>query len=425
MKQNPHFAVTSIAFSVFLIVILTSLACGSSTNEPPPPAAEPSGAAPAATEAPRTQPTAPPAPVTNFDPARVRLSIETAGSGFTDPLFVTDAGDGSGRVFVLEKVGRIRLLDGTTFLNINDRVLSPAVSSYEREQGLLGLAFHPRFETNGFFYVHYNDKQGNHVLSRFSVANNVGNPASEKILLLQEQPETNFNGGMIAFGADGYLYMGLGTGGTAVELQHKAQDLSSLLGKILRIDVDRGDPYAIPADNPFVRRAGARGEVWAYGLRNPWRFSFDRVTRDLYIGGPGEFKREWVNFQPASAPPGQNFGWPILEGTICWRQNSCDRTGLPLPIIEYNTYEDGNCVVIGGYVYRGQKYPLLQGAYLYGDFCSGRVWAAWRNAAGAWQTAEVLRIATLISSFGEDEAGELYVTGIQNGNVYRITATAR
>jgi glucose/arabinose dehydrogenase len=347
-------------------------------------------------------------------------------AGFSEPLFVTHAGDGSGRLFVLEKIGRIRLRDGTVFLDLTDRVTSPELFSYNREQGLLGLAFHPRFAENGYFYVHYNDVNGDHVVSRFSVTRaGLGDPRSERVILTQDQPEGNFNGGMITFGPDGYLYIGLGTGGAKEELQQKAQDLESLLGKILRIDVDRGDPYGIPPDNPFVNTPGARPEIWAYGLRNPWRFSFDRATGDLYIGGPGQFQREWINFQPAGSRGGENYGWPILEGTACWRQPSCDPSGLELPIAEYNTYEAGNCVIIGGYVYRGPTYPLLQGAYLFGDFCSGRIWTAARDATGAWVTTEMLKSNALISSFGEDQAGELYLTDIEGGAVYRIIANRR
>ncbi|MBI3978206.1 MAG: PQQ-dependent sugar dehydrogenase, partial [Chloroflexi bacterium] len=356
----------------------------------------------------------------------VVLGVERVADGFTQPLFVGHAGDGSGRIFVVEKTGRIRLADGTIFLDLGDRVTAPPLFSYEREQGLLGLAFHPRFAANGFFYVHYNDRRGDHVVSRLSVGpDGRGDPKSEKVLLTQRQPETNFNGGMLAFGPDGYLYIGLGTGGASVNLQANAQDLGTLLGKILRIDVDGGDPYAIPPDNPFRRQPGARPEVWAYGLRNPWRFAFDRATGDLYIGGPGEFKREWVHFVPAGTPGGRNFGWPILEGSICWRVATCDRRGLELPVVEYPTYEGGNCVVIGGSIYRGRQYPLLRGAYLYGDFCTGRIWAAARNAAGAWSTTELFRLSGLISSFGEDEAGELYVADIHNGAVYRLVARPR
>ena len=387
------------------------------------------GASPVASD-PRQAGTLTPAPTpTQTTPAsvvaldQIKLNVERVAGGFTEPLLVTHSGDGSGRIFVLEKIGRVRLLSGAVILDITDRVKSPRLASYEREQGLLGLAFHPRFGQNGLLYVHYNDRQGNHVVSRFRVgADGRGDAASEKVLLTQQQPESNFNGGMITFGPDGYLYIGFGTGGTKPELQENAQNLGSLMGKILRIDVDGGEPYGIPPDNPFVNRPGARPEVWAYGLRNPWRFSFDRATGDLYIGGPGEFKREWINFQPAALPPGQNFGWPILEGTTCWRQPGCDPQGVVRPILEYETYENGNCVVIGGGVYRGTNAPVMQGAYLYGDFCTGRIWAAARNAAGAWVSRELYQLTTLISSFGEDEAGEFYVTDIHNGVVYRLSA---
>jgi glucose/arabinose dehydrogenase len=231
---------------------------------------------------------------------------------------------------------------------------------------------------------------------------------------------------MLAFGTDGYLYIAFGTGGTAISLQHNAQDLGSLLGKILRVDVDGGNPYAIPPDNPFVNQPGARGEVWAYGLRNPWRFAFDRATNDLYIGGPGQFTREWINFQPAGAS-GTNFGWPMFEGTICWENwvGPCDPAGLSLPIVEYNTYSNGGCVIIGGYVYRGTAYALLQGAYLFTDFCSGRISTTARDASGTWVTTELLDTNLMISSFGEDETGELYVTDINGGGVYRVVASAR
>ena len=381
--------------------------------------------APTSTATPAGPPSSPTA-ATPVNLGQLGLAVEPVGKGFTQPLFVTGAGDGSGRVFVLEKVGAIRLLDGTLFLDIRDRVISTPVNSYEREQGLLGLAFHPRFAENGFFYVHYNNLQGDHVISRFSLgADGLGDPASEKVLLTQEQPEVNFNGGMLAFGPDGYLYIGLGTGGTAVELQYNAQSLGSLLGKILRIDVDNGDPYAIPPDNPFVNRPDARPEVWAWGLRNPYRFAFDRATGDMYIGGPGQFTRESIYFQPAGQG-GINFSWPMYEGTVCWESwtGPCDPAGMSLPIVEYVTYAAGNCVVIGGNVYRGARYPALQGAYLFGDFCSGRIWATARDAAGNWQPmTELAQLpGVLLSSFGEDESGELYVTDIQNGTVYRIVA---
>jgi glucose/arabinose dehydrogenase len=395
------------------LVLLLALSCSGSSpeSEPAPPTQE--STSPAAGSV---------TPSPSFDPSRVRVRLEQVGSGFTEPLLVAGAGDGSGRVFVLEKIGQVRLLDGSTFLDIRDRVRSPALQSYEREQGLLGLAFHPQFARNGFFYVHYNDRDGNHVVSRFSVApDGRADLASEKVLLRQQQPETNFNGGMLAFGRDGYLYIGLGTGGTAPGLQENSQNLGSLLGKILRIDVDHGDPYAIPPDNPFVSRAGSRPEVWAFGVRNPYRFSFDKETGDLYIGGPGEFKREWVNFFPGGNAAGRNFGWPILEGDLCrTTPDACNNPAIERPIIAYDTYAEGNCVVIGGYVYRGQRYPALSGVYFYGDYCSGRIWMAGRDQSGAWVHAEASRLGSLLSSFGQDDAGEVYVTGIDKGIIYRL-----
>jgi glucose/arabinose dehydrogenase len=390
----------------------------SPTTTPEPPAPE-------ATSTPQPTPV-PDLPI--FDAQRVTLGIERVGGGFTQPVYVTHAGDGTGQLYVMEKVGTIRLLDGTLFLDIRDRVIDTGVFSYEREQGLLGLAFHPHYADNGYFYVHYNDRTGQHVFSRFTRgADGLANRASEHIFLTYRQPEVNFNGGMLEFGADGYLYLGLGTGGTAVELQDNSQDLGTLLGKILRIDVDRGDRYAIPPDNPFVGVPGAREEIWLLGLRNPYRFSFDRATGDLYIGGPGHFRREWIEFKRANAPAGLNFGWPILEGSICWvdYQGACTTEGFELPIAEYETYVDGNCVVISGYVYRGERYPPLQGAFLFGDFCSGRVWTVAPNAQGQWVQTEMLRTGVMISSFGEDEAGEVYITDIDGGGIYRITASPR
>jgi glucose/arabinose dehydrogenase len=358
-----------------------------------------------------------------FDPAAANPSFEQAGAGFEQPVFVTHAGDGSGTIYVLEKVGALRLLDGSLVLDIRDQVVQTGVFGYEHEQGMLGVAFHPQYASNGFFYVHYNNLDGDHVISRFTVGGNgVADPASEYVLLEFHQPEVNFQGGMLEFGADGYLYIGTGTGGAAVELQFLAQDLGSLYGKILRIDVDGGEPYSIPADNPFVGTDGALNEIWAYGLRNPWRFSFDRANGDLYIGGPGQFTEEWIDFQPATVPAGENFGWPIFEGTQCWDDwdGPCDPTGLRMPILTYPTYQNGNCVVIGGYVHRGSIASALNGAYFFGDFCSGNVWTGWRDASGSWQKEQVFQIPGLISSFGEDEAGELYICDINNGIVYRI-----
>jgi hypothetical protein len=325
---------------------------------------------------------------------------------------------------VLQKTGSISLLDGTTYLDISGQVLFYGLVTEQHELGLLGLAFHPEFESNGYFYVHYTDHNQDHVISRFVEGpNGFADPASEKILLTYDQPDINFVGGMLDFGTDGYLYIGMGTGTSVDSDQVVSQELDNLYGKILRIDVDGGDPYGIPPDNPFVGVDGARAEVWAYGLRNPWRFAFDRVTNDLYIGGPGEFQREWVNFVPGGDAGGLNFGWPIIEGNQCWEAAvlPCDTSGLELPIIVYPR-GDGNCVIIGGYPFRGPSQPDLGGAYFYGDYCSGRIWAAARDAEGAWNSLEVLDTSMLITSFGEDEAGELYVTDGLRGAVFHIIA---
>jgi glucose/arabinose dehydrogenase len=359
---------------------------------------------------------------------RVQLALEEVGTGFDQPVFVTHAGDGSGRIFVLEKTGSIRLLDGTLYLDITGKVLFYDLLSEQHELGLLGLAFHPDYVSNRYFFVHYIDRNQDHVVSRFHEgANGMADPGSEMILFTYPQPDYNFAGGMLEFGTDGFLYIGLGTGTPDDPEQIVAQELDNFYGKILRIAVGDYEPYGVPGDNPFVGVEGARPEVWAYGLRNPWRFSFDRQTNDLYIGGPGEFRKEWINFTANGDAAGLNFGWPVIEGDECWEFSPlpCDLNGLELPIITYDTYTEGNCVVIGGYVYRGSQHPSLDGVYFYGDYCSGRIWGAGRDEDGAWQTRELLDTDLLLTSFGEDEDGELYVTGGFNGTIFRLTAPSR
>jgi glucose/arabinose dehydrogenase len=381
--------------------------------------------APALATATSAQPavTPPPPP----DLSAIALGLEPVGPAFSQPDLVTHAGDGSGRTFVLEKTGAIRLIDGSPYMDISDRVLAYDLLTTQHELGLVGLAFHPNFEQNRYFYVHYTDFNQDHVVSRFTEGSDGrGDPSSEKILFTYPQPDVNFVGGTLLFGRDGYLYIAMGTGTSLDPDQVVAQQLDNLWGKLLRIDVDTGEPYAIPPDNPFVNTPGARPEIWAYGLRNPWRFAFDPLTNDLYIGGPGEFVREWINFVPGGNAAGLNFGWPILEGDQCWEAAilPCDTAGLELPIIVYERANQ-NCVVIGGAVYRGASYPVLNGTYLYSDYCSGRIWGAARDAAGNWSTVELLDTQMLTTSFGEDEAGELYVTDGLTGTVYRITASVR
>jgi glucose/arabinose dehydrogenase len=248
----------------------------------------------------------------------------------------------------------------------------------------------------------------------------VADPASDNILLTIPQPFANHNGGQLAFGPDGFLYIGLGDGGSGGDPQNNAQNDNSLLGKILRIDVESGvSPYAIPPTNPFVSTAGARGEIWAIGLRNPWRFSFDRLTGDLYIADVGQSSFEEVNFQPATSPGGENYGWRIMEGSHCFGDPACSSAGLILPVAEYDHGQ--GCSITGGFVYRGQAYPRIQGVYIYADFCSGRFWGL-KNDNTVWRNELLLAEPHSISSFGEDEAGNLYATDLGAGIVYEIAA---
>ena len=347
------------------------------------------------------------------------IGLEQVATGFDQPVFLTHAGDGSNRTFVVEKGGRIKLLDGTMFLNIADRITA---SGYE--QGLLGVAFHPRFAHNGWLYVYYTAPDGTNTLSRFRATADLqrGDPDTELVLLQQTSPHDTHNGGMVAFGPDGMLYVGLGDGGGADDQFGNGQHGDTLLAKIVRIDVNT-EPYAVPQDNPFVHTSTIRSETWASGLRNPWRFSFDRATGDLYIGDVGQNQWEEINFQPAMSRGGANYGWSIKEGSYCFYTTTCDSTGLTDPIVAYDHYQ--GIAVTGGYVYRGQHVPALYGAYLFGDYGTGRIWAAARDDRGVWTTTEVGQIPALISSFGEDEAGEVYLTDIGGGAVYRVTAQER
>lgn len=357
------------------------------------------------------------------------VTFALVADGFIRPLFLTHAGDGSGRLFVVEQGGRIWILDRAgqrlpvPFLDISNRV-SPAANQLDTytERGLLGLAFHPDYARNGFFYINYTDTSGTTHITRYSVSAddpNIADPASAQTLLIQSQPFPNHNGGWIGFGPDGYLYISLGDGGAAGDPLGAGQMLNTWLGKILRIDVDARDgrPYAVPPDNPFVGQAGALPEIWAYGLRNAWRNSFDRLTGDFYIADVGQNQWEEVNFQPASSRGGENYGWRAYEGTHVYDAN-LRISGAVQPFAEYNHSE--GISVTGGYVYRGQRLPDLYGVYFFGDFGSGTVWSARRADDGTWMVRPFVRNSGLtISSFGEDEIGELYIVDYQ-GAVYRF-----
>jgi glucose/arabinose dehydrogenase len=325
--------------------------------------------------------------------------------GLTRPVDLQSAFDGSGRLFVIEKYGAIRVVkDGQLldqpFLNIDDRV-----NDERNEMGLLGLAFHPNYEQNGYFYVNYTGEGGHTRISRFQASNDIADPNSERVLMVIDQPYPNHNGGAVIFGPDGHLYLGLGDGGSGGDPHKNGQNTSTLLGKVLRVDVNNGDPYSIPADNPFGN------EVWAYGLRNPWRMSFDRATGDLWIGDVGQNQYEEINYLPAGSPGGANFGWNVMEGTHGY--DGFPQSDLLLPAVEYS--HDFGCSVTGGYVYRGSM-PEWNGIYIYGDYCSGTVWGL-TLLNGQWQSQVLFETDLRITSFGEDEAGELYLVS-DTGAVY-------
>jgi glucose/arabinose dehydrogenase len=361
-----------------------------------------------------------------MDLRALRLELQSVAGGLDTPVGIAHAADGSGRLFIVEKKGRIRVVRNGALANVPFLDITDRVGSSQSEQGLLGLAFHPDYTDNGRFFVNYTNLQGDTVVSRFAVSADPAQaePASETVLLTLDQPAANHNGGHLAFGPDGYLYVGTGDGGAAGDRYGNGQNGQTLLGAMLRLDVDGDQPYAIPASNPFVGDPAVRDEIWAIGLRNPWRYSFDRLTGDLYIADVGQNLYEEVNFQATGSPGGQNYGWPIMEAAHCFPEDrSCDQTGLVLPVVEY-AHSQG-CSVTGGGVYRGQEFPLLEGVYLFGDFCSGRVWGLVSGTDGNWDTAELAQTDVQISSFGEDESGEMYVLDMGRGELYKIAVSPR
>jgi glucose/arabinose dehydrogenase len=346
------------------------------------------------------------------------IALQQVVTGLSQPVHLTHAGDGSGRLFIVEQRGSIRVvrrgkLLPTPFLDISRLVRSGG------EQGLLSVAFHPRYATNGLFYVNYTDRAGGTVVARYraSADPDRAEAASALVVLSVPQPYPNHNGGQLQFGPDGTLYIGMGDGGSAGDPHGHAQNPNSLLGKMLRIDVNV-PPYAVPKTNPFVGPGPPRDEIWALGLRNPWRFSFDRRSGDLYIADVGQDSWEEVDVQTAGSRGGENYGWNIMEGAECFSPPSgCSRAGLTMPVATYRTGQ--NCSITGGYVYRGTQVPTLIGTYIFGDYCSGRIWGLRKSDRAVWAMRELLDTALRISSFGEDEGGELYVVD-HGGAIYRL-----
>jgi glucose/arabinose dehydrogenase len=377
-----------------------------------------------------------------------KVTLEAWPLSFDRPVAITHAGDQSGRVFVVEQRGTIRIvqegqLNPEPFLDLSAQVQCCG------EEGLLGLAFPPNYTEKGHFYIYYTRQDGNNQVSRYRVSPDpdIADPNSEEeILFLHHPTYANHNGGKLAFGPDGYLYIGTGDGGGAGDPQNNAQNLASLMGKILRIDAEGAHlaiknlsnplffpllsggtgssegAYAIPSDNPFLNDPQARPEIWAFGLRNPWRFSFDAETGDLYIADVGQQAMEEINFQPASSSGGENYGWNILEGNLCFSpSNACTPPPHYSPPVSVYEHSQG-CSVTGGEVYRGTTYPLLEGIYLYGDYCSGRIWGLVQDGS-VWQSRELLDTSYRISTFGSDEMGDLYLADLNNGTIYRIIAS--
>lgn len=447
IKPRKMGVTPSLLVSMSLLVII-SLLVGCETaendNQTPSPTAAPTdlptpttGTQPEATALPdpveptetavepTVQPTTPPELVATETPATPEpepvsaIQLTLVAGGFERPTFLTHAGDG--RLFVSDQVGRIHIIENgevlpAPFLDIRDRIGSEAL-----EQGLLSVAFHPEYAQNGRFYANYTNLNGDTVISRFQVNAadpNSADPASETNIMTLEQPFANHNGGQLKFGPDGYLYIGMGDGGSANDPEGNGQNPSNLLGALLRIDVDNGDPYAIPSNNPFAGDPDRADEIWAYGLRNPWRFSFDRLTGDLYLADVGQRTWEEINYQPAASDGGENYGWNTLEGNHCFENAGCDSAGTILPVAEYD--HGFGCSVTGGYIYRGSQFPALTANYFFADYCSGIIWRLFRHPEGDWSQEMVLESGRTISSFGEDVNGELYLLDHADGAVLQI-----
>lgn len=352
------------------------------------------------------------------------ITLTDIGFTFSDPILATNAGDGSGNLYVVERTGKVRKIANgviSDFMNLTSKIFKDS-----DEMGLLGLAFHPDFKTNGYVYVNYTTKEttskGDSMytyIARFKAVGGTVDLNNELKLLKITQPYTNHKGGSLLFGNDGYLYIALGDGGSGGDPLNNAQNRSVLLGKILRIDVDKGNPYSIPEDNPFVgNTSNFRQEIFAYGLRNPWKMTLDKTTGKIWAADVGQSKEEEIDI----IENGKNYGWRIMEGKACYNPSTgCNTTGLELPYYSYTRSVTGTCSVTGGYVYRGAKYPEMYGLYFYGDYCSGGIWSL--TTSGQIVNTLVTDTNYWISSFGEDEEGTLYVIDITTDKVYKIEGT--
>ena len=418
------------ATSLAIIAIMMLMACASEPEATPTPSATaiPVPTVNSVTPVPTVgsagpEPTAAletPVPVSDPLP-KVRAEAVFPNVSFDRMVYLTHPEGMPGRLYLVLQPGRIMVFDNvsnpsspTTFLDIRGRV-----SDRGNEEGLLGLAFAPDYRNNGYFYVYYSAASPRRsIIARYHAPPGTGNvdPSTEKFIMQIGQPFSNHNGGHITFGPDGYLYVGLGDGGSGGDPRGHGQNLRTLLGTIIRIDVsalDETGSYAVPPDNPFVGVEGARPEIWAYGLRNPWRFSFDRETGELWAGDVGQNKLEEIDI----VTKGGNYGWNIMEGTSCFRDNSCDSDELVAPVAEYG--RDGGCSVTGGYVYRGSRIPSLVGAYVYGDFCTGNIWALRYVGNRVTENAQIADTDLQIASFAEGPEGEVYILSF-TGEIARL-----
>jgi glucose/arabinose dehydrogenase len=349
------------------------------------------------------------------------VSLEPVATGLDNPVYVTNSGSGKD-LYVVEKTGKVKILENATtvratpFLDLVGQLNVGDPLDATGERGLLSIAFHPKYATNNFVYAYYTTQNGDLTISRFTVNPSTKVAGNKLELLSIPHPRENHNGGQLQFGPDGFLYIGTGDGGGGGDLDGNGQNKQTLLGKLLRIDVDAGTPYAIPDDNPF-KTAGGAAEVWAYGLRNPWRFSFDRSTGDLWIGDVGQDAIEEVDFTAKGSSAPRNYGWNTTEGNSCYNASTCSKTGIDLPVHDY-THAQGNESVTGGYVYRGKESPKIAGKYIYADFLTGRIWSLSKSGANFVNALE-MDTDQNISSFGEGADGELYVVGL-GGTVSRL-----
>jgi glucose/arabinose dehydrogenase len=428
---SPSWRRSGVALAVAMLLI------GCSSPSPSPAASASSAGAPSIGASEAASPSVAPTLAQTPTPAATpqprgpdRIALELVTAGLSDPIGIVNAGDGSDRLFVQERDGRVRVVEANgslraaPFVDLTDRVGGGG------ERGLLGLAFHPDFERNRRLFVYYSRVgDGAMVVSELTASTDLAraDPAGERALLTVADQYANHNGGQLAFGPDGYLYIGFGDGGGGGDPLRSGQSTQTLLGKILRIDIDgavaAGKQYAIPARNPYAAGGASPGgglpEIWAYGLRNPWRFSFDRANGDLYIGDVGQGDWEEINRQAGTSPGGENYGWNAYEGNHCY--SSCQGVTAVPPIAEYN--HQFGCSVTGGYVYRGSRQPLLVGVYLYGDYCTGTIWTV-PSGVAAPDVRIVAATSLQISSFGEGEDGEIYLVDLGGGSIYRVVVDA-